>query len=184
MNSNMRWSMSLPGEGDPGGLEDVFPALAGDGAEPPVLEVKEAVEGTGGDEVRHLELPPKPFPRRFLLALRDARDVGRVADEVQDAHRPLRAAEPQHDLVGRILAGGLHGHLAGLQQVRHGLGHGGAIELARGRVRVVEVPAPGRVDPELDVLPERGRDAAPALDDYGPARPELRQPDARARKRS
>src|SRR5436190_21224751 len=68
------------GKGYPRGFEDVFAAVTGDGTKPPVLEPQETVEGAGGDEVGHLELPAEPFPRRFLFALRDAGHVVRVAD--------------------------------------------------------------------------------------------------------
>src|SRR6266511_5695022 len=60
--SSRQWGLfglrlSSSGEGDPGRLEDVFAALAGDGAETPVLETQETVKGAGGDEVGHLQLP-------------------------------------------------------------------------------------------------------------------------------
>src|SRR5215468_7743459 len=174
------WTSSR--EGDPRGFEHVLALLPRDGTEAPILEAEEAVEGAGGDEVSHLELPAELARRRLLVALHQLCHIRRVAHEMEHAHRPFRAPQPQHDLVGRILARGLHRHFAGLEEMRDRLGHGRPEEGLRPRMRVVEVPPPGRVDPELGVLAQGGGDAAAALDEHGPARPQLRQPDARTRK--
>src|SRR5262245_39116117 len=175
-----RWLSSR--ERDPGGLEDVLPLVTGDGAQPPVFEAEEPVEGAGGDEVRHLEFPAELASGGLLVALYELRHVGHVTHEVEYAHRPFRTAESQHHLVGGILPRSLHRHLAGLEEMRHGLGHRGAEESLRPGIRVVEVPAARRIDPQLGVLAEGGGDAAAALDEHGPAGAQLRQPDARTRK--
>src|SRR5207253_186842 len=169
------------GEGDPGGLEDVLGAIAADGAEAPVLESEETVEGARSNEMGHLELPAEAARGRFLVPLDSAADVGHIPDQVEHAHGAFGAPKPQHHLVGLALAERLHRHLARLEQVRRGLRHGGPEEVARGGVRVVEVPAPGGEHPDLGVLPEGGRDAATALDEHGTSRAQLGQTDARAR---
>src|SRR5215471_8897532 len=204
MNSRIRWSIKFWGgappaapppdprpcpsrwpssqEGDPGRLEDVLTLVTGDGAQPTVLEAEEPVERSGRDEVRHLELPAELAGGSLLVALYELCHVGHVTHEVEHAHRPFRATESQHDLVGGVLPRSLHRHLAGLEEMRHGLGYGRAEEGLRPGIRVVEVPAARGIDPQLRVLAESGGDAAPALDEHGPAGPQLRQPDARTRK--
>src|SRR5262252_6141470 len=204
MNSRIRWSIKFWGgappaapppdprpcpsrwpssrEGDPGRLEDVLTLITGDGAQPTVLEAEEPVERSGRDEVRHLELPAELAGGSLLVALYELCHVGHVTHEVEHPHRPFRATESQHDLVGGVLPRSLHRHLAGLEEMRHGLGHGRAEEGLRPGIRVVEVPAARGIDPQLRVLAESGGDAAPALDEHGPAGPQLRQPDARTRK--
>src|SRR4029450_12944001 len=168
------------GEGDPGRFEHVFAALASDGTEAAVLETQEAMKGARGNEVGHLELPAELAGRGLLVTLRDARDVRRVPHQMQDAHRPFRAAQAEDHLVGRILPRGLYRHLAGLEQMGNGVGHGRAEELAGRGMRVVEVPAARRVYPELRVLPEGGGNAAAPFDEYRTARSELGQAEARA----
>src|SRR5215472_1648350 len=171
----------LPGELDPGGLEHVLVAVAPDGMKPPVLEPDEPVERALSDHVDHLELPAEGARGRVLLALDGAGHVGNVAHQVQHTDGALGAAQPEHHLVARALAKGLDGHLAGMEQVRHGLGHRHAEEVPRGRVDVVEMPAPGRPDPELGVFPERARDAPASLDERRARGTELGKADARAR---
>src|SRR5215467_5233897 len=175
-----RWPSSR--EGDPGRLEDVLTLVTGDGAQPTVLEAEEPVERSGRDEVRHLELPAELAGGSLLVALYELCHVGHVTHEVEHAHRPFRAAESQHHLVGGVLPRSLHRHLAGLEEMRHGLRHGRAEEGLRPGIRIVEMPAARRVDPQLGVLAEGGGDTAPTLDEHRPARPQLRQPDARTRK--
>src|SRR5215471_20374789 len=114
-----RWPSSR--EGDPGRLEDVLTLVTGDGAQPTVLEAEEPVERSGRDEVRHLELPAELAGGSLLVALYELCHVGHVTHEVEHAHRPFRAAESQHHLVGGVLPRSLHRHLARLEEMRNGL---------------------------------------------------------------
>src|SRR5207247_670450 len=132
--------------------------------------------------VGHPELPPERSGWQVLVDLAAVRDVGHVTDQVQHAHGPLGGAQAEHDLVAGALAERLDGHLARVQEVRHGLRHGGEEEVTRARIDVVEVPAAGREQPDLRVLPEDPRDAAATLDVRGTGGPELWQPKPRRRK--
>src|SRR5262245_27864959 len=125
MNSRIRFSMNraLLREGHGGGLENVLVAVAGDRKEAAVLQTEQPVEGAAADEVRLPELPAERAGGDLLVMLHRACDVGHVTHEMQHAYRPLRAPEPEHHLVGETLAEGLHRHLAGMQEVRHRLGH-------------------------------------------------------------
>src|SRR2546426_6522464 len=181
MNSRIRWSKVLPGEGHPGGLEDVLTGVAADRVEPSVLEADETVEGALGDQVGHLELPAQRTRRDVLIALDRARDIGDIPHEMEHPHRPLGAAQAEDDLVAQSLAHGLHRHLPRVEQVRDRLGHGDAEEVAGCRVDVVEVPGTAGPDPELRVLPQRGRDAPAALDEHGARVAQLPQAEPRTR---
>src|SRR5260370_30230495 len=130
------------GEVDPGGLEDVLATVAGDRIQAAVLQADEAVERALRDQVGHRELPAEGARGRVLVPLLRAGDVGDVAHQVQHAHRTLAAAQTEDYLVGESLAEGLHRHLAGVQQVRHGLRHRDAVEVPRRRVDVREVQEP------------------------------------------
>src|SRR5262245_10403922 len=180
MNSRIRCSMNraLSREGHIGRLEDVLVAVAADRKEAAVFKTEQPVEGAAADEVRLLKLPAERARGGLLVLLHRARDVRHVPHEVQHADRPLRAPEPQHHLVGEALTERLHRHLAGVEEVRHRLGHDRPEEVPGRRVNVVEVPAPGRGDPELGVLTEGAGDAATALDQDRSRGPELGQPDA------
>src|SRR6476660_847555 len=71
MNSRMRWSIRprSSGEVDPGGLEDVLAAVAGDRIQAAVLQPDEAVERALRDQVGHRELPAERTRGGVLVPL-------------------------------------------------------------------------------------------------------------------
>jgi hypothetical protein len=168
------------GEGDPRGFEHVFAAVASDGAEAAILETQETVKRAGW-AMKCVILSFQPSSPREPPRSRSAMRVTSGASPTRCSTRtgPSEQRRPEDHLVGRILPRGLHRHLTGLEQVGNGVGHGHAEELARRRMRVVEVPATRRVYPELRVLAEGGGDAAATFDEYGATRSELGQPEAR-----
>src|SRR5260370_7782564 len=92
------------GEVDPGGLEDVLAAIAGDRIQAAVLQPDEAVERALRDQVGHRELPAERTRGGVLVPPLRAGDVRDVAHQVHHPPPPLAPPDAQDHPARRSLS--------------------------------------------------------------------------------